>query len=445
MALPMQNDKTMNYIQKVKTVWLLSVPAILAQLTMIIMQYIDAAMVGELGANASASIGIVSTSTWLLGGLCTVAATGFSVQLAQQIGAGDIKKARLIMKHGFLITICFSIILMLAGIIISASLPRWLGASDEIYKNAYLYFLVYVCSLPVQQLNKFSSSMLQSCGNMKIPSLLNAIMCGLDVIFNLILIQFFGVLGAAFGTAMAQAIIGCWMFWMACFHFDNMKVHIFDKIHIDKSIISSAARIAFPIALEHTAVCGAMIAATRIIAPLGTIAIAANSFAVTAESLCYMPGYGIAMAATTLVGQSIGANKKDLAKSYSNISIMFGTLTMTGVGILMYFLCPVIFQLFTPDFQVQKLAVKVLRIELLAEPLYAVSIVASGALRGAGDTFIPSLLNLFSIWCIRLILSLILVNEWGLFGVWFAKAVELCIRGLLMLYRQQKGNWLRKL
>lgn len=101
MALPMQNDKTMNYIQKVKTVWLLSVPAILAQLTMIIMQYIDAAMVGELGANASASIGIVSTSTWLLGGLCTAAATGFSVQLAQQIGAGDIKKACLIMKHGF--------------------------------------------------------------------------------------------------------------------------------------------------------------------------------------------------------------------------------------------------------------------------------------------------------------------------------------------------------
>lgn len=111
----------------------------------------------------------------------------------------------------------------------------------------------------------------------------------------------------------------------------------------------------------------------------------------------------------------------------------------------MYFLCPVTFQLFTPDFQVQKLAVKVLRIELLAEPLYAVSIVASGALRGAGDTFIPSLLNLFSIWCIRLILSLILVNEWGLLGVWFAMAVELCIRGLLMLYRQQKGNWLRKL
>lgn len=440
-----QSKRKITLKGKLKTVWKLSIPAILAQLPSIIMQYIDAVMVGGLGADASASIGIVSTSTWLLGGLCITAASGFSVQVAQQIGAGDNKTARLILKHGLLITICFSIFLMIFGISVSTSLPRWLGASNDIYKNAFLYFLVYVCSLPAQQLNVLSSSMLQCSGNMKVPSILNAIMCVLDVLFNLILIRFYGVLGAAIGTALSQIIIGSWMFWFVCVHSKVLKINIFEKISIDKSIVKNAICIAFPMALEHTAVCGAMVCATRIIAPLGTIAIAANSFAVTAESLCYMPGYGIATAATTLIGQSIGANEKELAKSYSNIAILFGALLMTGIGLLMYFVCPFLFQMLTYDLRVQKLATEVLRIEVFAEPLYAVSIVASGALRGAGDTFIPSIMNLVSMWGVRLTLSLILVKGWGLHGVWFAMVIELCIRGLLLLYRQQKGNWLKNL
>lgn len=118
---------------------------------------------------------------------------------------------------------------------------------------------------------------------------------------------------------------------------------------------------------------------------------------------------------------------------------------MTGIGLLMYFVCPFLFQMLTYDLRVQKLATEVLRIEVFAEPLYAVSIVASGALRGAGDTFIPSIMNLVSMWGVRLTLSLILVKGWGLHGVWFAMVIELCIRGLLLLYRQQKGNWLKNL
>ena len=152
-------------------------------------------------------------------------------------------------------------------------------------------------------------------------------------------------------------------------------------------------RISLPMALEHAALCGAQIASTRIIAPLGTISIAANSFAVTAESLCYMPGYGIGNAATTLVGQSVGARRKDLARSFANMSAALGIGVMSAMAIVMYMVCPLVFELLTPDLQVRALAAEVLRIELFAEPLYAASIVASGALRGARDTLIPSLLN----------------------------------------------------
>ena len=210
----------------------------------------------------------------------------------------------------------------------------------------------------------------------------------------------------------------------------------------EKQIFVRALKIGLPMSFEHIALCGAQIASTKIIAPLGSVAIAANSFAVTAESLCYMPGYGIGTAATTLVGQSMGAGKKRLAKNFADLSVLLGCLVMTACGIVMYFLCPAVFAMLTPDPQVRELGVRVLRIELFAEPFYAASIVSSGALRGAGDTLIPSILNLISMWGVRLTISVILVGRIGLAGAWIAMAVELCVRGILLFLRLQRGKWL---
>src|SRR5699024_4463591 len=134
-----------------------------------------------------------------------------------------------------------------------------------------------------------------------------------------------------------------------CIRSSVLRINRKEPCVYDKMIIQKAIQIGVPMGFEHIAVCGAMIVSTRIVSPLGTIAIAANSFAVTAESLCYMPGYGIAAAATAIVGQSLGAGKKRLAKNFSNISILMGCVVMTVAGIVMYFLCPVIFQILTPD------------------------------------------------------------------------------------------------
>lgn len=427
--------------QKLSIVWRFSVPAILAQLTSIMMQYIDTAMVGNLGAGASAAIGVVSTSTWLLNGLCSAVATGFSVQAAQKIGARQERDARHVLKHALVFALCFSGILMAAAIGISGPLPIWLGAGTDIQKNASIYFFIYACSLPAFQLQSLAGSMLQCSGNMRTPAILDAAMCGLDVVFNLLFIQFFGVPGAALGTALATIVICIAKLWAVCVSSPILNIRRKEPCPFRKAILSHMVRIGLPMGFEHIAICGAMILSTRIIAPLGTAAMAANSIAVTAESICYMPGYGIANAATTLVGQSIGAGRKTLAKSFSNLSTLLGCLIMTGAGILMYFACPLIFRMLTPDMQVQQLATDVLLIELFAEPLFAASIVASGALRGAGDSLVPCLLNLASIWGVRLTLSVLLVGQFGLSGVWVAMCAELCVRGILLVYRQQRFRW----
>ena len=150
-----------------------------------------------------------------------------------------------------------------------------------------------------------------------------------------------------------------------------------------------------------------MIVSTRIVAPLGAVSIAANSFAITAESLCYMPGYGIGEAAATLTGQSIGAGRKELAKRFAKITVWSGIISMTVTGIAMFIAAPAMMALLTPDTAIRTLGVSILRIEAFAEPMYGASIVAAGAFRGAGDTLVPSMMNFFSIWFVRITLALL--------------------------------------
>lgn len=416
-------------------VWRLSVPAILTQITSIVMQYIDSAMVGRLGAGASAAIGLVSSSTWLMSGFIYGVSAGFSVQVAHHIGAGDEAEARRVLKHGLAAGLILSILLLFAGAALSGPLPRWLGGDADILADASAYFLVFALTLPFMQMNSLASSCLQCSGNMVTPSVLNAVMCGLDVLFNAVFIPRLGVLGAGIGTGLATAVISMAMLWCCCVRSQAVHLTRREPCPLDTGILHRAFKIGSPVAGQELAMCGAMVASTRIIAPLGTAAIAANSFAVTAESLCYMPGYGIGSAATTLVGQSMGAGEYRLAKRYANIATALGAALMALTGVVMWLACPLVFQMLTPSGEVRALAAEVLRIELLAEPLFAVSIVASGALRGAEDTLVPSVLNLLSIWVVRIGLSLLLVVRFGLHGVWIAMAVELCVRGLLMLVR----------
>lgn len=426
---------------QVQEVWRLSLPAILTQITTIAMQYIDSAMVGALGANASAAIGLVATATWLLSGVTYAVSAGFSVQAAHRIGGGDNAGARTVVRHGLVSAIIVAGLMGLGAAGISGTLPVWLGGAEEITADASAYFFTFALMLPFSQINSMTSSFLQCCGDMVTPSILNAVMCVLDVIFNALLIPRYGVLGAGLGTTLACAVTSMLMLWFCCARNSTLRLKRGEKSPLDMDIIKNAVKIGAPVAVQEIAMNGALVVSTMIIAPLGTVAIAANSFAVTAENLCYMPGFGIASAAATVVGRSVGAGDAALAKRYGNICTALGAAFLALFGAVLMFACPLLFRFLTPDLAVRQLAAQVLRIELFAEPLFGVSIVAAGVLRGAGDTFVPSLLNLGSIWIVRIGLARILVEPLGLHGMWLAMATELCVRGLLMLYRQHTSKY----
>jgi putative MATE family efflux protein len=458
----LHSDTRPPVFEQIKLVFFMSVPAIMAQIASVCMQYIDASMVGQLGADDSASIGLVSSSIWLLCSIGMAVNVGFTVLMAQKIGARKYVSARNLLKLAFMVCLAASLLLAGAGILVSDILPVWLGGNSEINRGASEYFLIFTSALPVLILNALSSGMLQSSGNMKLPSLLNMLMCLLDVVFNYLLIfpsreiSFggfslvipgcdLGIRGAALGTVAAETVTFALMLFFLLFRTPQLQLHREEKFIFSSRLVRRAFLISLPVGFDHIAMCLAMVVSMMIVAPLGTVPIATHSFAITAESFCYMAGYGIAAAATTMVGQSIGARRSDLAVSFAWLVTGLGVSIMTAAGILMFIFAPLMMGLLSPVAEIRNLGAEVLRIEAFAEPLFGASIVAAGALRGAGDTFFPSLINFISMWFVRIPLSLLLASYYGFYGIWVAMCIELCIRGLLFLYRLKRGKWLKNI
>ena len=344
---------------------MLSYPAILAQLSSVMMQYIDTSMVGHLGAAQGASIGLVSTCLWLWGGFCFAVSSGFSVQVAHLIGANDFKSARSVLRQALTVAMFFSVTLALIGASISQVLPYWLGGGPDIVGDAGKYFLIMALFMPAMQLDWMCAAMLQATGNMKVPSLLSIGMCVLDVVFNYLFIYKLemGVVGAALGSGLAEVITAIAMFSFLVFKSPEMRLtQEKGSFRPTEKVVRKGLRIGGPMAFQNLLLRGGYIAATVIVAPLGTIAIAANTFAITAESLCYMPGAGIADASTSLVGQSIGAGRKELAKRFAWITTALGMGIMGFLAILMYIFAPQMMGLLSPDAEVISLGTRVLRI-----------------------------------------------------------------------------------
>ncbi len=465
LLLRIRDHGKLSTAEQLRLTLLLSFPAIVAQLSTILMFYIDDAMVGSLGAQASASIGIIATTTWLFWSIISCVATGFSVQVAHLVGANNLSRARDVFRQSLLAAIVVSAITMTVGVLISGSLPLWLGGGEDIAVDASIYFFIFILGTPMAMINMLSSSMLRCAGNIKVPSVTNVVMCVLDVVFNFFLILpsrsvFFtflsfnvylsipgaglGVAGAALGTLTAEVLCASYLFWYASTRCPELRLKGSPGSYMpERAILRKAVDIAGPVFLQRALMNAAQIVTTIIVAPLGAIAIAANTLGITAESLCYMPGYGIGEAATTLVGQSYGAKRYRLTERFAWMTTLLGMGVMTLMGLIMYIAAPLMMASLTPDEMVRQLGVECLRIEAWAEPGFAASIVAMSCFIGVGDTKRPAFMNLFSMWFVRVTLAALLAPKYGLHGVWMGMAIELTFRGVIFLVRLKWENWMK--
>ena len=443
-----REGQTMTRREKLWLIVSLSIPSILAQISATVMFFIDASMVGHLGAKASAAIGLVETTGWLMGGLASAANMGFSVQVAHFIGANDFEAARRVLRQSLVCCLLWALLMSLTSVLIAPSLPYWLGGTEEIARDASLYFAIFGFCGIFFQMEGLAGSMLKCSGNMKIPSLLNIGMCVMDVGFNYLFIYILdmGVVGAAVGTGVAMLVTAVLMMYFLLVR-SSMLALPYHRTPAPSSfrpradVVKTALKIGAPMGLQHMLMGGAYMVSTVIVAPLGTIAIAAHSLAITVESLCYMPGYGIAEAATTLVGQGIGAGQRLLTRTFAYMSVGLGIGVMTVMGVLMWVFAPELMTIMSPVEEVIAQGTQVLRIEAWAEPMFAAAIVANGIFIGAGDTLKPAVMSLSSMWLVRLTTAVWMAPRYGLKGVWTAMAIELSFRGAIFLARLFHGGW----
>ena len=453
----MRQGETIPLRDTAGVVLMLSIPSILEQIVVTAMEYIDAAMVGHIGAEATAAIGIVSSSTWLLHGILVGLYNAFSIQIAQYLGADRQQDARGVLRQAMLFNLAAGLAAAAFGIGISGHLPGWLGADVSLQANASAYFAIWSAALPFTMAMGMYTSMLRASGDALTPGLISVLVCVLDVVFNFFLINptrtlwgitvwgaGLGVPGAALGTALATVVGGLLALCILLFREGPLYIRKPGSWKITRACIRNLGKVGVPLAAERAALSSAQVLQVRIVSQLGTVAIAANSLGVSAEGLCYMAGYGIQGAAIALIGQAVGAHRKDMAKRFAWLCTLMGMgiMTLTGAGLFAF--APALMSIFTADAAVIALGARVLRIEAFAEPMFGASIVASGAMQGAGDSTACFVLNLVSMWGIRLTLAFLLAPRFGLVGVWGAMCFELCVRGLLFLIRLARGKWLEK-
>ena len=453
----MRQGETIPLRDTAGVVLMLSVPSILEQIVVTAMEYIDAAMVGHIGAEATAAIGIVSSSTWLLHGILVGLYNAFSIQIAQYLGADRQQDARGVLRQAMLFNLAAGLAAAAFGIGISGHLPGWLGADVSLQANASAYFAIWSAALPFTMAMGMYTSMLRASGDALTPGLISVLVCVLDVVFNFFLINptrtlwgitvwgaGLGVPGAALGTALATVVGGLLALCILLFREGPLCLRKPGSWKITRACIRNLGKVGVPLAAERAALSSAQVLQVRIVSQLGTVAIAANSLGVSAEGLCYMAGYGIQGAAIALIGQAVGAHRKDMAKRFAWLCTLMGMgiMTLTGAGLFAF--APALMSIFTADAAVIALGARVLRIEAFAEPMFGASIVASGAMQGAGDSTACFVLNLVSMWGIRLTLAFLLAPRFGLVGVWGAMCFELCVRGLLFLIRLARGKWQEK-
>ena len=453
----MRQGETIPLRDTAGVVLMLSIPSILEQIVVTAMEYIDAAMVGHIGAEATAAIGIVSSSTWLLHGILVGLYNAFSIQIAQYLGADRQQDARGVLRQAMLFNLAAGLAAAAFGIGISGHLPGWLGADVSLQANASAYFAIWSAALPFTMAMGMYTSMLRASGDALTPGLISVLVCVLDVVFNFFLINptrtlwgitvwgaGLGVPGAALGTALATVVGGLLALCILLFREGPLCIRKPGSWKITRACIRNLGKVGVPLAAERAALSSAQVLQVRIVSQLGTVAIAANSLGVSAEGLCYMAGYGIQGAAIALIGQAVGAHRKDMAKRFTWLCTLMGMgiMTLTGAGLFAF--APALMSIFTADAAVIALGARVLRIEAFAEPMFGASIVASGAMQGAGDSTACFVLNLVSMWGIRLTLAFLLAPRFGLVGVWGAMCFELCVRGLLFLIRLARGKWLEK-
>lgn len=453
-------DLTDESISPVRIILYLTWPLFLEQILTTLISYADTAMVGALGVNATASVSISNSFVFLINGVVMALGVGITTYVARSVGARDYEAARAYIRHALLLLVYLGVPMALIVLALYRQIPVWMGADPEILDMASEYLLITSVFRIFSLTTMMLSGVFRGRGDMKTPLRVNIAANLINLAGNYLLINpthqvnifslsftvpgaGMGVAGAALSTGISWMVGAVFMFVMLYVKDDPTRISIHDSMKLDKKLLKRVVNISIPAMLERFCMSTASIVFSRAVASLGTVVFAANSVYVTAESISFMPGFAFSTAATTLVGQALGAGKKELAKKYTHQTMAVGAVVLTFSGIMIYVFARQLVTLFTPDERAIELAVQCLHQVAFIQPIQVIAWILAGALRGAGDTRWPFYITAVCNWGIRTLGAYLCIRVFhlGLPEAVLCACADSTIRAVLTWLRFRTGKW----
>lgn len=447
----------------------LALPAVGEQLLSLMVGLVDTFLVGHLGQEALAAVGLANQWVLMATTLFGAVAVGTTALIARAVGAKDWPLANRALRQSIVLSGGIGLLSTGLGLALAGPAVNLLGAGPDTYALATSYLRIVAAIFFFSTLMFMANAAMRGAGDTRTPLLVMLVVNGLNAGLAWILVNGkwglpqLGVAGSAVGAATGRTIGGLLAIFLLLRGRRGLRLSL-ARLRPDFGLIGRILRVGLPSGAESLLFRTAQMTFFRVVAGLGTAAIAAQQVALNATSISFLPGFGFAVAGTTLVGQSLGAQDPHRAERSGYSAFLWGAGFMIGIGLILLAFPGWFMRFFTTDPEVIARGIVPLRIIGLAQPALAAAMIFAGALRGAGDTRAPMWINTTSLWLVRVPLAVLLTQGlsalfpglatagrlplwlrngvgWGLAGAWTAMAIDLIIRGTSMLLRFRTGHW----
>ena len=446
----MSSEDQSNHIQMRREVISITWPAFIELVLSTLFGMVDMIMVGQLSPAAITAVGLTNQPFMLLLALFAAVNVGTTTLVSWNIGAGSIQKATSVTSQILVVNTVLGVVMSAVGVFFARNLVIFMGAGADTVQDATAYFQIVCSGLVFQAITMGITASLRGAGETKLPMLYNITTNLLNVFGNYVLIygKFgfpkWGVAGAAVSTTLSRVVacaIGLYIIYGS--NHTVLSLRHRTKYRFDWSITKKVFSIGIPAAFEQFVIQSGLMMFARTVSGLGTLGFAAHQIGLNINGLAFAPSMAFGVAATTLVGQSMGANDEKRAQQYANIVHHMAIIVACSVGFLLILFSHPIARLYTQELAVASLAGTVLKIMSLSQPGQSTQLSIAGALRGAGDTMYPLYASIFGIWIFRVVVAYVFVDifHWGLIGAWVALVMDQYTRAAVVLLRYRSGKW----
>lgn len=437
----------------VKRVMLITLPAMVELLFSQLFHMVDTVMLGQTAQSEIflAAVALTNNPVNLVVGILSAFNVGATAAVAWAIGAGDRKTAQAVTRNMLVLDLLVGLLTSVLCAGFAPQIVRFMGAQADTQPFAASYLRIIAYGYVPTAICMGVTASLRGVGLTRVPMMYNLLSNLLNVVGNYVLIYghwgfpAMGIAGAALSTTLSRLLAMVLSLLFLFLSQTPIRVRIRDDFRLRLSLIKQIFRVGLWGGIEQCIMQFGFMLFTRTVATLGTTVMAAHQVGLSINGLSWVPSQAFGVAATTLVGQDLGAGEAKKAQDHAKMVHRLAMLTSLFVGLLFIVGAHRIAGLYTQDAQVVAMSATVLRLMALGMPGVATQIPIAAALRGARDSLFPLIASAIGIWVFRVLVAPLMIHTlgWGLNGAWISIVLDQTARAVVVYLRFIRGKWMQ--